>query len=124
MKITDSPPPVSPTSTTTTSAPTTTTTTAPQFDVHSSVGRGDMEPYIGGLPVYDERPENDLVFGVMTSVGYFFITIVLMIGVIMGDNQTYSVRSFVRKYPFFSVLDVLVQLLWVPFLHCNGVRAN
>ena len=100
MKITDSPPPVTTTSTTTTSAPTTTTTTAPQFDVHSSVGRGDMEPYIGGLPVYDERPENDLVFGVMTSVGYFFITIVLMIGVIMGDNQTYSVRLFVRKYFF------------------------
>jgi hypothetical protein len=34
---------------------------------------------------YPERAENDLIFGVMTSVGYFFITIVLMIGVIMGE---------------------------------------
>ena len=53
-----------------------------------------MDPYIAGLPVYDERPENDLVFGVLTSVGYFFITIVLMIGVIMGDDQRYTVRKF------------------------------
>ena len=66
-------------------------------DVHSSVGRGGVDPYIGGLPIYDERPENDLVFGVLTSVGYFFITIVLMIGVIMGDDQKYTVRKLVWK---------------------------
>ena len=56
-----------------------------------------MDPYIGGLPIYDERPENDLVFGVLTSVGYFFITIVLMIGVIMGDDQKFTVRKLVWK---------------------------
>ena len=103
LTITDSPPNADspPTTSTLTSPPTTnqqTTTTAGQFDqhidVHSSVGRGGMDPYIAGLPVYDERPENDLVFGVLTSVGYFFITIVLMIGVIMGDDQRYTVRKF------------------------------
>ena len=106
LTITDSPPAPStstspPTTSTVTTVPTTTsqsrTTAAKQFDqhidVHSSVGRGGMDPYIAGLPVYDERPENDLVFGVLTSVGYFFITIVLMIGVIMGDDQRYTVRK-------------------------------
>ena len=93
MNITDSPSTISPpqtttTTTTTTTSTTTTTTTANQknqfdhfLDPHSSAGRGDIDPYIDGSPsyVYDERPENDLVFGVMTSAGYFFITIVLMI---------------------------------------------
>lgn len=107
MTITDSPPipPTAtspPTTSTVTNEPTTTsqstTTTTTQFDqhidVHSSLGREGVDPYIAGLPVYDERPENDLVFGVLTSVGYFFITIVLMIGVIMGDDQRYTVRKF------------------------------
>ena len=106
MTITDSPPiPSTPSSPPTTSTVTTTgqsTTTTPKpfdqhIDVHSSVGRGGMDPYIAGLPVYDERPENDLVFGVLTSVGYFFITIVLMVGVIMGDDQRYTVRKEVWK---------------------------
>jgi len=35
-----------------------------------------------------------LVFGVLTSVGYFFITIVLMIGVVMGDDQKYTLFLF------------------------------
>ena len=56
-----------------------------------------MDPFIAGYPIYDERPENDLVFGVLTSVGYFFITIVLMVGVIMGDDQKYTVRKLVWK---------------------------
>ena len=107
LTITDSPPipPTAtspPTTSTVTNEPTTTsqstTKTVKQFDlhidVHSSLGREGMDPYIAGLPVYDERPENDLVFGVLTSVGYFFITIVLMIGVIMGDDQRYTVRKF------------------------------
>jgi len=103
LTITDSPPIPStatppPTTSTVTTVPTTTSqSTTKQFDqhidVHSSVGREGMDPYIAGLPVYDERPENDLVFGVLTSVGYFFITIVLMIGVIMGDDQRYTVRK-------------------------------
>ena len=80
-----------------------------------------MDPYIAGLPVYDERPENDLVFGVLTSVGYFFITIVLMIGVIMGDDQRYTVRKFSLEMIWPISLDVPVQLLWVPLLHCDGV---
>ena len=97
MTITDSPPAsstVSPPPTTTTA---TTASTKQHVDAHSSVGRGGVDPYIGGSPIYDERPENDLVFGVLTSVGYFFITIVLMIGVIMGDDQKYTVRKLVWK---------------------------
>ena len=106
MNITDSPPTrptVTPPSTTSSvSTPTPATPNKPsQFDqhvdVHSSVGRGGVDPFIAGYPIYDERPENDLVFGVLTSVGYFFITIVLMVGVIMGDDQKYTVRKLVWK---------------------------
>ena len=139
LTITDSPPnnDSPPTTSTLTSPPTsnqpTATTTSNQptnnpfvqhVDVHSSPGRGSIDPYIAGLPVYDERPENDLVFGVLTSVGYFFITIVLMIGVIMGDDQRYTVRKFSLEmmWPIFP--DVPVQLLWVPLLHCDGVWAD
>ena len=99
MTITDSPP--TPSTPSTVSPPTTTSASSGQFDqhvdVHSSSGREGVDPFIAGLPVYDERPENDLVFGVLTSVGYFFITIVLMIGVIMGDDQKYTVRKLVWK---------------------------
>ena len=42
---------------------------------------------------FSERAENDLVFGIMTSVGYFFIVIILMIGIIMGDKPTFSVPN-------------------------------
>ena len=48
-------------------------------------------------PAYDEifkmseRAENDLVFGTMTSAGYFYITIILMIGIVLGDNARMSV---------------------------------
>ena len=112
MRITDSPSTISPPPTTTTTTTTTTATTTPtnqknQFDhfldPHSSAGRGGIDPYIDGYPsyVYDERPENDLVFGVMTSAGYFFITIVLMIGVIMGDNQSFTVGESDYFSPFF-----------------------
>ena len=118
MDITDSPSTISPPPTTTTTSTTTTTTTTTtnkknQFDhfldPHSSAGRGDIDPYIDGSPsyVYDERPENDLVFGVMTSAGYFFITIVLMIGVIMGDNQSFTVGESNYFGPFSSTLLTL-----------------
>jgi len=96
LTITDSPP--TPSTPSTVSPPTTTSASSRQFDqhvdVHSSSGREGVDLFIAGLPVYDERPENDLVFGVLTSVGYFFITIVLMIGVIMGDDQKYTMFLF------------------------------
>ena len=120
MNITDSPPTISPPPTTTTTTITTTTTTTTtttnqkdQFDhfldPHSSAGRGGIDPYIDGYPsyVYDERPENDLVFGVMTSAGYFFITIVLMIGVIMGDNHSFTVGESNYFGPFSQTLLTL-----------------
>ena len=68
-----------------------------------------MEPYLAGLPSYEERPENDLVFGVMTSAGYFFITIVLMIGVVMGDRQKYTVS---RSNAAASIISVFQMFLF------------
>ena len=71
-----------------------TTTTIASLNQYKSEKSGDMmEPHLAGLPSYAERPENDLVFGVMTSAGYFLITIVLMIGVVMGDRQKYTVSG-------------------------------
>jgi len=82
-----------PTTTTTTVNATTPTTASP--NQYKSEKSGDvMEPHLAGLPSYAERPENDLVFGVMTSAGYFLITIVLMIGVVMGDRQKYTMFLF------------------------------
>ena len=38
-----------------------------------------------------ERAENDLVFGILTSTGYLFIIIVLMVGIVLGDTPTLTV---------------------------------
>ena len=46
----------------------------------------DKETFKSSDCFLSERDENDLVFGVMTTVGYWFITIVLMIGLILGDR--------------------------------------
>ena len=31
------------------------------------------------------------IFGIMTSVGYFYFTIILLIGIAMGDNNKFTV---------------------------------
>ena len=31
------------------------------------------------------------IFGIMTSAGYFYIVIVLLIGIVMGDNNKFTV---------------------------------
>lgn len=77
----------------TTTVNATTTTTASPNQYKSEKSSDVMEPHLAGLPSYAERPENDLVFGVMTSAGYFLITTVLMIGVVMGDRQKYTVSG-------------------------------
>ena len=41
--------------------------------------------------VTTEREENDLVFGILTSTGYFFIVLVLMVGLVLGDTGKFSV---------------------------------
>ena len=98
---TEAPAPTNPMTTTTTTAQVSTTTTKPTtqkpnvFNVHSPFGRDLIEDYVvsAGNPPYPEQAENDLIFGIMTSVGYFFITLVLMLGVLMGDSQNFTVTS-------------------------------
>ena len=48
----------------------------------------------------------------MTSAGYFFITIVLMIGVIMGDNQSFTVGESNYFGPFSQTLLTLQLFLF------------
>lgn len=53
----------------------------------------DKESFRSSDCVLSERDENDLVFGIMTTVGYWFITIVLMIGLILGDRPKMTVNN-------------------------------
>ena len=46
-----------------------------------------------GLPgSYPERSENDLILGLLVSPGYFFITLVLLVGLAFGDESEYGVK--------------------------------
>ena len=58
--------------------------------LHSKAAE-DKESFKSNDCVLNERDENDLVFGIMTTVGYWFITIVLMIGLILGDRPKMTV---------------------------------
>ena len=40
-----------------------------------------------------ERAENEMVLGVMTSTGYLFVVLILMVGVAMGDTGPYTVTT-------------------------------
>merc|ERR1711936_974510 len=41
-----------------------------------------------GLPgSYPERSENDLILGLLVSPGYFFITLVLLVSLALGDES-------------------------------------
>ena len=75
---------------------------------------------------FSERAENDLVFGIMTSVGYFFIVIILMIGIIMGDKPTFSVPN--QNFMIFKGQNIsaaaVVQCLWISVFPVNWLRAN
>ena len=46
----------------------------------------DLE-YKGTFPWGDPRDVDMQIFGVMTSAGYFFFVIILIIGIVMGDNN-------------------------------------
>ena len=37
------------------------------------------------------------IFGIMTSVGYFYIIIILLIGIAMGDNNKFTVKFHFNK---------------------------
>eukprot|EP00092_Neocalanus_flemingeri_P015025 GFUD01016228.1.p1 GENE.GFUD01016228.1~~GFUD01016228.1.p1 ORF type:complete len:157 (+),score=22.49 GFUD01016228.1:75-545(+) len=48
----------------------------------------------GPFVMESERAENDLVFGILTSTGYFFIVLVLMVGIVLGDTSKISMFLF------------------------------
>ena len=41
-----------------------------------------------------ERAENDLILGILASTGYFFIIIILIIGIALGDESKFAVKGF------------------------------
>jgi len=55
---------------------------------------GDAFYWGTGAAAISERAENDLIFGILTSVGYFYITIVLMVGIALGDRQKFTLLLF------------------------------
>jgi len=62
--------------------------------LHSKAAAEDKESFKSSDCVLNERDENDLVFGIMTTVGYWFITIVLMIGLLLGDRPKMTILLF------------------------------
>merc|ERR1711997_1108843 len=79
----------------------TTTTASNEFERNIFLGKllhsqatEDKESFRSSDCVLSERDENDLVFGIMTTVGYWFITIVLMIGLILGDRPKMTILLF------------------------------
>eukprot|EP00092_Neocalanus_flemingeri_P029445 GFUD01031972.1.p1 GENE.GFUD01031972.1~~GFUD01031972.1.p1 ORF type:complete len:214 (-),score=53.80 GFUD01031972.1:33-674(-) len=91
------------TTTTTTTLATTTTTSNAAFDKFLDESEFEQkyndefvspDPYATPELFMSERAENDLIFGILASVGYFYITIVLMIGILMGDRQKFTMFLF------------------------------
>ena len=57
-----------------------------------SIPRILQYPNPPGAPTfYPERSENDLILGLLVSPGYFFITLVLLVGLALGDTSEYGV---------------------------------
>ena len=72
-----------------------------------------------------EMHNYEIIFGFVTVIGLFFISLLLMIGVLLVEIKTYRIVSSKFKIAFFNhlslhSLDVPIQLCWIPFLHCNG----
>ena len=49
-------------------------------------GSGSIQVFSWGDDV------NTSIFGIMTSVGYFYFIIILLVGIAMGDNNKFTVR--------------------------------
>ena len=83
-----------PTSTSTSTTTTITTTSGSLFLEKLLLSRNieDRESFKSSDCSLSERDENDVVFGVMTTVGYWFITMVLMVGLILGDRPKITVN--------------------------------
>ena len=67
----------------------------------------------GSPTLYPERAENDLILGLLVSPGYFFVTLVLLIGLALGDTSAYGVNHFliidgevfIRTLSYLTYLD-------------------
>jgi len=130
------------TTTTTTTPPTTTespnaksksqNSTKPQALTKNSVKANksdstfqEKNELVDKNPAYDvvfkmsERAENDLVFGTMTSAGYFYITIILMIGIVLGDNARMSLFLF-NLFGFFFFIAIGSEQIDIAGQHSQG----
>ena len=80
-----------------------------------------------GLPgSYPERSENDLILGLLVSPGYFFITLVLLVGLALGDESEYGVKlkmvALQRSFsPFDSRFFFICCLLSERHTYINGL---
>ena len=54
-------------------------------------GSGSIQVFSWGDDV------NTSIFGIMTSVGYFYFIIILLVGIAMGDNNKYTVKLNFNK---------------------------
>ena len=65
------------------------------YDHHEKVGKL-VKQYIDkrerNEATFNERDENDLIFGTFTVTGYFFINIILLIGILAKDDLKIIVR--------------------------------
>ena len=60
------------------------------YDLHEKVERlwkQDIDKRERNEASFNERDENDLIFGTFTVTGYFFINIVLLIGILTKDDS-------------------------------------
>ena len=76
--------------------------------LHSKAG-ADKESFKSSDCVLNERDENDLVFGIMTTVGYWFITIVLMTGLILGERPRMTV--IIKMNHNSSLIPLYIKIL-------------
>merc|ERR1712002_948766 len=57
--------------------------------------------------------ENDAIFGIMTSTGFFFFTIILFLGIALGDNAKMSLFLFnLCGFFFFIALGSRQIYVW------------
>ena len=72
-----------------------------------------------GLPgSYPERSENDLILGLLVSPGYFFITLVLIVGLALGDESEYGVKLKLSNHSRFCfTFDLPVPVFSLCFLY-------
>jgi len=79
----------------------------------------DKNPTYNSFYKMTERAENDLVFGIMTSAGYFYITIILMAGIVLGDNARISLFLF-NLFGFLFFIAIGSEQIDIAGQHSQG----